>query len=183
MAPAALIYKIALNDLGMLGLAVTFVPVLFAAIRLARFNLSADGQAHDYVGLSSPLHACLIASFTVMSYSRWGEIVDSNVLAAVVIVSSLLMVSHLPMPGLPRFTLRLPGYNLAKMLFLLVAVGFMIVNPARNAFPALTVLIVSALIVGAIHAAIGRREDDESDEDLTDEEPEREHAWSFRGRR
>ncbi len=183
VAPAVLIYRIAFNDLGLLGLIVTFVPVLFAAVRLARFNVSADGEAHDFVGLSSPLHACLIASFTVMSFSRWGEIVDSNVLAGIVLVSSLLMVSHLPLPGLPRFTLRLPGYNLAKMLFLLAAVGYMIVNPARNAFPGLTVLIVTAFVIGAIHALMGRREDDEEDGDLGEEEPEREHAWIFRGRR
>ena len=181
-APAALIYSVAFRELGFLGLIVTFVPVLFAAIRLARFNINADGEAHDFVGLSSPLHACLLASFTFMSYARWGEIVDSNVLAAIVIVSSVLMVSRLPLPGLPRFTLRLPGYNLAKMLFLLAAVGFMIVHPARNAFPALTVLVVSAFAVGAIHIMLGRREDDD-DEDLTDEGPEREHAWIYRGRR
>lgn len=182
-APAALLYKVAFNDLGFLGLIVTFVPVLFTALRLARFNINADGEAHDFVGLSSPLHACLLASFTIMSYARWGEIVDSNVLAAIVLVSSTLMISRLPLPGLPRFTLKLLGYNLAKMLFLLAAVGFMIIHPARNAFPTLTVLIVSAFVVGAIHALLGRREDDEDEDVIHENEPEREHAWIFRGRR
>ena len=37
---------------------------------------------------------------------RWGEIVDSNILAGIVLLTSLLMVSHLPLPGLPKFTLR-----------------------------------------------------------------------------
>ncbi len=182
VAPAILIYSVAFSDLGMLGLVITFIPVLFAALRLARFNLTAKNESHDFVGLSSPLHACLIASFTVMSFSRWGEIVDSNVLAAIVLVSSLLMVSSLPLPGLPRFTLREPGYNLAKMLFLLAAVGYVIVHPARHSFPALTVVIVSAFVVGAIHALMGRREEDELD-DVSDEDAEREHAWNYRGRR
>ena len=130
VAPAALIYTVAFTDLSLPGVVVTFMPVLCAAVRLARFNVTADGKAHDFVGLSSPLHACLVASFVIMSYSMWGEIVDTNVLAGLVLLSSLLMVSHLPLPGLPRFTLREPGYNLLKLLALVVALVFRGVEPA-----------------------------------------------------
>ena len=184
LAPAVLIYAIAFNDLGFAGLAVTFAPVLAVAIRLARFNVMAATGVRTYVGLSSPLYACLTAAFVVMSYSRWGEIVDSNVLAALVLIGSLLMVSRLPLPALPRFTLREPGYNLAKMLFLIAAVVYMAINPARHAFPALTVLMVSAFVVGGLHALLGRREsEDDEEEIIEDETEEREPSWMFRGRR
>ena len=70
--PSVLIYRVAFQDLEFLGLVVTIIPALFTAIRLARFNVSADGKAHDFQGLSSPLHACLIASFVAMSYGSLG---------------------------------------------------------------------------------------------------------------
>lgn len=184
LAPVALIYSIAFHDLGFAGLVVTFVPVLAVAVRLARFNVMAANGVHAYVGLSSPLHACLTAAFVVMSFARWGEILDSNVLAALMLVSSLLMVSHLPLPALPRFTLREPGYNLAKMLFLIAAVVYVAINPARHAFPALAVLVVSAFVVGGLHALHGSREaDDDEDDVIVDEPEEREPSWIFRGRR
>ena len=176
VAPAVLVYRVAFQDLGIAGLIVTFIPVLFAAIRLARFNVSADGGAHDFVGLSSPLHACLLASFVEMSYYSWGEIRDSNILAGIVIVTGLLMVSHLPLTGLPRFTLREPGYNLFKMIVLLTAVAVMVINPPVYTFPALAVLVLSGFVAGILHSIMHR-----VDEDAIEEE-ENESATAFRGR-
>ena len=176
VAPAVLAYRVAFQDLGIPGLIVTFVPVLFAAIRLARFNVSADGGAHDFVGLSSPLHACLIASFVEMSVYTWGEIRDSNILAGLVILTGILMVSHLPLTGLPRFTLREPGYNLFKMIVLLAAIAFMAINPPVYTFPALAVLVLSGFVAGILHSIMHRVEEHAI------EEEENESATAFRGR-
>lgn len=184
VAPAVLVYGVAFADLEVPGLIVTFVLVVLAAVRLARFNVTADGKVHDFVGLSSPLHACLIASFVAMSYARWGEIADSNVLAGLVLLTSLLMVSRFPLPGLPRFTLREPGYNLVKTLSLLAALIFVIFKPALNLFPALTAIVTIAFITGGVRAFLRRgvvEPEDDEDEELEDldEEP----APYFRGRR
>jgi CDP-diacylglycerol---serine O-phosphatidyltransferase len=179
VAPSVLVYVTAFADLKLPGLFATFVPALFTGIRLARFNVHADGKAHDYVGLSSPLHACLIATFVVMSYSMWGEIADENVLAGIVLLTSVLMVSRLPLPGLPRFTLREPGYNLVKMLVLLGALILVAINPPHHAFPVLAVVVLIALITGGVRAILNR----EPEEDEDDLEDESEPATIYRGRR
>ncbi|MBI5059147.1 CDP-diacylglycerol--serine O-phosphatidyltransferase [candidate division KSB1 bacterium] len=181
VAPAALIYAAAFNDLGIAGLIVAFVPALAVAVRLARFNVSTSGGHHDFIGLSSPLHACLIASFVVMSFSRWDAIMDSNVLAGLVLTTCALMISRLPLPGLPRFTLREPGYNLVKVSFLLVCLGFMVINPPQNTFPALAVLVVGAFAVAGAKSIAGRHRGarDGALEDDLDAEPVPVH----RGRR
>jgi CDP-diacylglycerol---serine O-phosphatidyltransferase len=179
IAPAALVYAVAFSDMKLPGLVATFIPALAAGIRLARFNVHADGNAHDFVGLSSPLHACLIASFVVMSYSFWGEIADENVLAGLVLLTSVLMVSRLPLPGLPRFTLREPGYNLIKILVLLAAIVFIAINPPRNMFPVLALIIVAAFITGGVRALIQRNAEDDEDELEDESEP----VTIFRGRR
>jgi CDP-diacylglycerol--serine O-phosphatidyltransferase len=178
-APGVLIYTVAFNELSLPGLAVSFIPVLCGAIRLARFNVSADGKAHDFIGLSIPLHACLLASFVVMSYSTWGEIVDTNIFAGLVLISSLLMISRFPLPGLPRFTLREPGYNLVKMLVMISALGFMAFNPPRFTFPALAGLIIAGFITGGIRMLMVR--DGSLEEEPLDDE-DNEPAPIYRGR-
>ncbi len=181
VAPAALIYTVAFTDLSLPGVVVTFIPVLCTAVRLARFNVTADGKSHDFVGLSSPLHACLVASFVIMSYTMWGEIVDTNVLAGLVVLTSLLMVSHLPLPGLPRFTLREPGYNLLKLLALIVALVFVVLNPPRNMFPVMAALVVAGFTAGLIRLLINRDADDTDLDEL--DEPEQEPVTIYRGHR
>lgn len=165
VAPAMVVYAFAFRDLGIPGLLVTLVPIVAAAVRLARFNVTADGKAHDFIGLSSPLHACLMAALVLMCVSRWDEAANSNIIAAIVIVSSLLMVSHLPLAGLPRFTLREQGANLLKLGALFVCVVFFAIDPLRNAFPAIVALISAGFIAGIV---IARRAANEAE--LEDEE-------------
>lgn len=177
IAPAVLVYSTAFQDLGVPGLLVCAVPVVLTAVRLARFNITADGRHHDFIGLSSPLHACLIASFVVMNYAKWGEIADSNMLAGLVLLSGLLMVSHYPFPGLPRFSLKEPGFNLIKLILFLGFLGFMAIKPARHTFPALTLLIVTGFVVQIVRSAMGRSH---AAEEFADDE-EAEEASMYRG--
>ncbi|MDD5087460.1 MAG: CDP-diacylglycerol--serine O-phosphatidyltransferase [bacterium] len=152
VAPAVLAYTAGLHRLGSLGFALAFVVVLLALIRLARFTAAATSAAHDFIGLSSPLHGCLVSSYVIMNLSLWGEIVDLPLFVLLLLVTCFLMVSRLPMPGLPRFTLREQGYNLLKLVFLMVAFSFMAVNPAQNAFLAFAVLVIAGFLAGGLRA-------------------------------
>jgi CDP-diacylglycerol--serine O-phosphatidyltransferase len=183
VAPATLIYNVAFSDSGVPGLVMTFLPVLFTALRLARFNLTAGRRSHDFVGLSSPLHACLISSFVIMSYSLWDEIADPNILAGLVLLTSLLMVSRLPLPGLPRFSFREPGYNLAKLLFLFAALIFIAVNPPRHSFPVLGIVVVAGFIAGAIRAILLRNAPEEEEDEDEIEDDDTDPVTIYRGRR
>jgi CDP-diacylglycerol--serine O-phosphatidyltransferase len=153
VAPGILIYLVAFHDNGWSGIFVSFVPVVFAAFRLARFNIQGVRDTHEFEGLSSPLQACLIASFVVLNLSLWGEMRWDGLLASLVVLLGLLMLSRFPLPGLPRLSLREPGHNLAKLLFLVACVGLVALNPSLYAFPVLAILVVTAFIVGAVRAA------------------------------
>ncbi|MBU0691669.1 CDP-diacylglycerol--serine O-phosphatidyltransferase [bacterium] len=165
VAPALIVYAFAFRDLGVPGLLVTLVPVVAAAIRLARFNIDADGKAHDFIGLSSPLHACLMAALVLMCVARWDDAANSNVIAAIVIISSLLMISHVPLAGLPRFTLREQGINLVKLSALFLCVVYFALDPLRNAFPAIVVLIVAGFAAGIVNARRAAEEEELEDEE------------------
>ncbi len=166
VAPGVLIYWLALQEHGVLGVLVSFVPLLFAAVRLAKFNIGEASETHDFTGLSSPLQACLVASFLILNLSIWGEVRLHAPLAVLVISAGLLMVSRFPLPSLPRLTLREPGYNLSKLLVLIGCVCLIALNPPRHAFPVLGSLVVASFIVGALRAAHS------ADMDLDDDDAE-----------
>jgi CDP-diacylglycerol--serine O-phosphatidyltransferase len=165
VAPGILLYLLAFREHGLAGVMVSFVPVVFAAIRLAKFNIRGISETHEFEGLSSPLQACLLASFAILNLTLWGEIRWNALLASLVVLLGLLMVSRFPLPGFPRITLREPGYNFTKLMVLIGCVGLIVVNPPRYIFPVLAMLVVAAFIAGAVRAA--RHEDIELDQDDT----------------
>ena len=159
VAPAVLVYSVAFSAYPIPGLLITFIPMLCVAVRLARFNASADGSERDFIGLSAPLHAALAASFVIMNYAVWERVTDPAVLGVLVLLTSALMVSRLPLPRLPRFTLREPGFNLAKIAFLVAAFGFAAANPARHLFFVLALVVILGFAAGSVRVLILRGHD------------------------
>lgn len=158
VAPSVLCYAAAFQDDSLLGMALCAVPVLAAAFRLARFNVRSASRSSAYEGLTSPLHACLLATFVIMNYDIWGEIVAVEVLAGLMIITSLLMVSKLPIGGLPKFTLREHGRNIWKLAVLAVVLGLAAINPPLLAFPVILLLVVFAAIAGQLQVRKAQRD-------------------------
>ena len=153
VAPGVLVYLLAFQEHGVLGVIVSFTPVVFSAFRLARFNLAERGEDSDYAGLTAPLQGCLIASFVIFNVSLWGDVRSHTVLAGLVIFLGLLTVTRFPLPNLPRITFREPGYNLTKMIVLVGGIVVTALNPPRHVFPVLASLVLAAFIVGAVRSA------------------------------
>lgn len=106
-APSFLVYQAHLSTLGNLGVIISGMPLVFGAIRLARFNVQLVGFEKDYFkGLPIPAQAIAICAF-LLQYSTeqfglngW----TSDGLAVLVVVLSLLMVSKVRYDTLPKFT-------------------------------------------------------------------------------
>jgi CDP-diacylglycerol--serine O-phosphatidyltransferase len=105
VAPALLMYRWGLDRIEPLaGIAVAFVFLAAAALRLARFNVLSIKEAEEgktkpgkfIVGLPVPAAACVLVSFVVLSYQLQGTFIDISqaALALVVVVLSYLMVSR-----------------------------------------------------------------------------------------
>ena len=91
VAPAILIYQLALIDFGIAGMVFTVIYISTGAFRLARFNIS---EANGYfTGLP------ITAAGTILTLSYFGlEVFPSVVYMFLVLICSLLMIS--------TFTLR-----------------------------------------------------------------------------
>ncbi len=100
-APALLLYKWALEPLGVVGIFISFAFAACGALRLARFNVLAmrspeKGASRFFVGLPIPLAAGVVVSLVIANHvARGSPLLDAwrVPVAAVVVFLSLLMVS------------------------------------------------------------------------------------------
>ena len=111
VAPALLLYFWRFRG-GEWAWLLSFIYVLAAALRLARFNVVQAGQAKThFIGLSSPMSGITLASaypFTQTAFfqQQFGFLPLSLMAVLLTIVLALLMVSQVPYPVLPTVGLR-----------------------------------------------------------------------------
>lgn len=108
-APSFLVYQAHLSSLESLGVIISSLPLVFGAIRLARFNVQLVGFEKDYFkGLPIPVQAITLCAFLLQynteRYGLSGWTRDG--LAVLVVILSLLMVSKVRYDTLPKFTKR-----------------------------------------------------------------------------
>ena len=97
LAPAILMYQKYLYEFKRLGIAIAFIYVLFAALRLARFNANIDKVTNSYFqGLPTPAAALAMVGY-VLFFEKYPEI---NIFFFIPIIYTLLyailMITNIP---------------------------------------------------------------------------------------
>lgn len=151
VAPSVLVYGLYFSHWGIPGVAVSFVPALFGALRLTRFNLHDAGKiADEFHGLPIPCVAGILAGFVILTgAARPTDPVIFAVLGLTVLVS-VLMLSPI------RFTsnaVLAPRRILRNWL----GIAWLMFFPALALFPRVAFFLwTSALIAfGLLRWAIG----------------------------
>ncbi len=111
VAPSFLVYAYALDDFGPLGMIVSALPALCGSVRLARYNVSTEGDEKEgFEGLPIPGQAvAIVALILAAENSEWGQYLalDSlQVLLPIVVVLSGLMVSSIRFDAIPTPTVH-----------------------------------------------------------------------------
>lgn len=103
VAPAFLFYHRFLVDFGRLGLVFSFIYLLCAALRLARFNASLDKISSDYFqGIPSPGAAMALSGYVLFS-TQLGLSQELRYIAlGYVLFYAILMISNLPFPSFKK---------------------------------------------------------------------------------
>ena len=140
VAPAMLAYSWALSGLGNVGLAISFIYVACAALRLARFNTQIGTvDSRYFIGLASPAAAGVVAG-TVWAVWTLGEksgvaggdlpIVVVMLFALLVAAAGLLMVSNFKYNSFKKLDLK---GRVPFVAILAIVLGFAVVfsDPAR----------------------------------------------------
>lgn len=126
LAPALLFYALYFEQLGALGVAVSFLPVACAAIRLARYNVSADPDIPSayFEGLPTTMAAFVMAGWVIFAgtYQEFGTPLQA---VLVTVILSLLMVSTVHYDKANIFSVRYirKTRRLLTMIAIAVSIG------------------------------------------------------------
>lgn len=99
LALSLLFYTAFFSEWGIPGIVLSFLPTLFSAMRLARFNV--DNEDHTtkspyFTGMPTTLSAILLASFVIFAADTWSDYGPVLIPVGLVLMASFLMVSEVP---------------------------------------------------------------------------------------
>ncbi len=159
------------------GWLLSFIYVLAAALRLARFNVIQAGQAKThFIGLSSPISGITLATLypfsqTAFFHARLGFVPLTLLVVLLTISLALLMVSQVPYPVVPKVGVRTWKGRLA-LLAHVVALAGALYFPEYFFFPACLTLVAYGLVRAVFQGLQDRLPERDTMRD-EDEEPPR----------
>ena len=107
VAPSMLIYSSVFHQYELPGLILSSFPLMFAGLRLARFNTKkSNGGKSFFIGLPSPAAACLIVVSFLISYFYNSGFVSARLMLVMTNAVSVLMVSQLKFQRVPFRAIR-----------------------------------------------------------------------------
>jgi CDP-diacylglycerol--serine O-phosphatidyltransferase len=162
VAPAILVYRWGLSELGQFGLAVAFIYCGCGALRLARFNVLtmreqqakqqpgkalAPGEAKkkpaQFIGLPIPIAANMIVALVLANHAIGvTEISNHAAIAALVLVLSYLMISRVRFRSFKDLTL-----NRRSVAVIVLLVAFAVFTFVRINGPIVLVSLLSLFVL------------------------------------
>ncbi len=166
VAPSILIYQIYFDNffdkLEAFGVILSFFPLLFGAIRLARFNVNIDGfEKENFTGLPIPATAVTLASYVIFNYDLWEGLKFGSLLIPLVLLLSFLMVSNIEYQTMPKFSFRVNRKNSIQFLLVILGVTIILIFQEKAMFPLVFGFVLYYLFRAILHSL---KEEDEEEE-------------------
>lgn len=148
-APAFLVYQAHMHVYGGLGILLSSLLMVFAGLRLARFNTQLVGFDKDhFTGLPTPVSAITAASFMLNYWSAGTGLppVAALLLPWICVALAVLMVSKVKYDTLPKISRRAVQREPWKFVFLILAVIVVFVTGGSAILPLLGLFIALGLL-------------------------------------
>jgi len=141
--PSILIYSVYVEGLPyLLGAVISFMPLLFGTIRLARFNIDTGENPKPYfTGLTTPLAAITIISFMLYNYQSYGDMGDPRLSLVLVAILSFLMISPVRFSKFPLLSFRKGRSNNMRLVGLIIILLSIIFFRGLVLFPLMAIYI------------------------------------------
>jgi len=147
VAPSILLYKTYLYNLGILGIIISFLPLLFGGIRLGRFNVLFGGKEKTkFVGLPIPYSALNSASFIIFNYHYWNKLHLSRMLIPQIFFICILMVSTVEYYTLPKVSFKHSTKNTLGIIIIIVMLITLAGFPRAAFYPLTTAYILWGVV-------------------------------------
>jgi CDP-diacylglycerol--serine O-phosphatidyltransferase len=152
-APAFLAFQFSLHQMGNVGIFLSSLLMIFAGLRLARFNVQLVGFDKDhFVGLPVPASGITVASFVLNVQNNVTGFAGRglDVLPWLSVLLALLMVSKVPYDTLPKVSRKAIQKEPWKFIFGALAVIVVVVTGGNAIFP----LLIAFIAIGMVRYAI-----------------------------
>ena len=158
LAPSVFVYMVWAEPLGqLLGGFYSFMPLMLGAIRLAKFNLEAEGQQKSqFSGMPTPIMALTIVGLWLFlsqiheyPFLQWqpqrpGG--DARIVLPFVMIVSSLMLSKIPFMKSPNATMKGTRKDKVWFVMALLMIILTFVSQGFLLFPMAIILILVSLI-------------------------------------
>ncbi|MFX0138636.1 MAG: CDP-diacylglycerol--serine O-phosphatidyltransferase [Candidatus Hodarchaeota archaeon] len=136
VAPSFLLYDIYFQKFGILGIIMSFSPLVFGGVRLARFNIQLTGfEKLNFSGLPIPIAAISFVSYVIFNYNFWNEIFLTRILGPHLVCVCILMVSTVEYYTFPKLTFRAGRKHSSIIIIMLVGFIILILFPHETLYP------------------------------------------------
>jgi len=132
-APSFLAYSVHIRTLEGWGMLISAMPMIFGALRLARFNVQLIGFDKDFFkGLPIPAMAVTVASFVLQFVDEVNRmpLLAEFLLPVMLVILSLLMVSTIKYDTIPKFSRR--GIKQHPLRFTIGIIGITAIAVTRG---------------------------------------------------
>jgi CDP-diacylglycerol--serine O-phosphatidyltransferase len=147
LAPSLLAYYVFFQTWGTIGLLISFIPLVFGSIRLARFNVRTKGFEKDkFEGLPIPAAALTIASFVIFNFEFGGNLRWSKICLLLLVFVSLLMVTNIRYEAIPDISRQSSRLNRLKIFIFLIAAIIVILFPQETFFPFMILYVLLGIL-------------------------------------
>lgn len=147
VAPAIMVHDLYVSDLGFTGAIISFFPLLFGGLRLARFNIDATAVKKPYFsGLPVPACALTIGTFIWFNYSLYGNYGNPKITLPLVIILSFLMVSNIRFSAQIELSFRKGLFTSVKTGMVMVILLVTLIFRGYVLFPIMFVFIMTHLL-------------------------------------
>lgn len=135
-APSFILYKYYFYNLGGLGMALSSLILIFASLRLARFNTQLAGYDKNFFsGLPVPVSAITISSFFLFYFEKNLSLRDSEITVYILaIMLPLLMISKLKYDVLPKFSLIDFKSHVVKYFLIFISILLILLTRGEGLF-------------------------------------------------
>ncbi|MFP4548228.1 MAG: CDP-diacylglycerol--serine O-phosphatidyltransferase [Fidelibacterota bacterium] len=145
--PALLINRIFMTELGFIGNLISFFPLLFGAVRLARYNvLTGDAPVKYFTGMPVPAMALTISSFIWFNIGLDGTTGNPKIVLPFVIFISFLMVSNIRFAKPRGIYLGKDRRRTLVSLFLIACMACTFILGGLFLFPLMGLYIISSIL-------------------------------------
>lgn len=148
-APSFLVWQVQLRSMETWGIIIAAFPLVFGAIRLARFNVQLVGfDKSHFTGMPIPMQAITLCAFVLQYYGEGAGLTGwpKDVLAPLTIVLGMLMVSRVKYDALPKFTRKEIIAHPWKVVGSGVAALLVIFSKGELLFAVLSAVIVFGIL-------------------------------------